>query len=382
MENRLRVALLVETSSRYGRGVLTGVANFIAARPQWSIFLEEKDVHQDAPNWIRKYPVDGIISRVTNDYLSDFAAEANIPLVELTDRGTDGKLHMLRSDDNQIGEFAAEHLLERGLRNFAFCGFSGEGWSTRRFLGFRSRIARAGHDVAVFDTAWHFNEAHSWHKNLEQIAAWVAQLKKPVGIMACNDMRGQHVLNACRLREYEVPDEVAVIGVDNDELYCRLSHPPLSSVVPDVERIGYRAAELLDRLMTKEQVDPEVQEIPPLGIRARQSTDTMAVPDPEISAAIVYIREHACRGISVNDILEAVPISRSGLERGMRKYLNRSPKQEIRNAQIRHATQLLIDTDMTIDRIAAMCGFKHPEYMHVVFRRETGRTPGNIRSQK
>ena len=381
MANRFRVALLVETSSRYGRGVLTGVANYIASRPHWTLFLDQKDLHHEAPHWLKQYPMDGIISRVTNEYLCELAASAGIPLVELTDRGTDRNLHMLRSDDLEIGKLAADHFLERGLRHFAFCGFRGESWSLRRNDGFAKTLSLAGFEAATFETAWDFNEAHSWHTNIEQVAAWVRTLPKPVGIMACNDMRGQHVLSACRLCEFEVPEEVAVIGVDNDELYCRLSHPPLSSVIPDAERIGHRAAELLDRLMLGEQVRPEVQVIPPLGIRARQSTDTMAVPDPEISAAIAFIREHACRGITVKDILEAVPISRSGLERGMRKYLNRSPKQEIRNAQIKHATRLLLDTDLTIDRIAVMCGFKHPEYMHVVFKREIGRTPGNIRSQ-
>lgn len=381
MAERFHIALLVETSSRYGRGVLTGVARYISSFPQWSIFLEEKDVNSVSHHWIREFPVDGIISRVTNRSLTELAGEASIPLVDLTDRGDDTGSHMIRSNDEEIGRIAAEHLLERGFRNFAFCGFTDERWSMRRYSGFSGAIENAGYKVSTLDSAWMFDQAHSWHTNLEQISTWLSELRKPVGIMACNDMRGQHVLSACRVRGYEVPEEVAVIGVDNDELYCRLSYPPLSSIIPDTERIGYRAAELLGRLMSGEQVEPSVQIIEPLGITARQSTDTIAVPDPEISAAIAYIRANACRGINVNDILRAVPLSRSGLERGMRRYLNRSPKQEIRNAQIKQATRLLIDTDLSIDRIAGLCGFKHPEYMHVVFKRETGRTPGNVRSQ-
>ena len=173
-----------------------------------------------------------------------------------------------------------------------------------------------------------------------------------------------------------------MIGVDNDELHCGLSQPPLTSVIPDTESIGYKAAEVLSRLLERQAVEPRLMMLPPLGIKARQSTDTVAIPDPEISAAIAYIRGNACRGIRVTDILKAVPISRSGLERGMRKYVNRSPKQEIRKVQIQHATRLLLETDFSIDHIAHLCGFKHPEYMHVVFKRDTGRTPGAVRSHQ
>ena len=208
---------------------------------------------------------------------------------------------------------------------------------------------------------------------------WIRGLAKPAGIFACNDIRGQNVLEACAAARLTVPEQVAVIGVDNDEVLCQLCEPPLSSVIPNAELVGFRAAELLSILMDKKQPPERETLIAPLGIATRQSTDVVAIDDPEIAAALRYIREHACEGISVKDVLAHVPVSRSTLERQMRKYLNRSPQQEIRVVQVKHARELLAATDLSIEQIAHHCGFVHPEYMHVVFRRETKMTPGAYR---
>ena len=187
------------------------------------------------------------------------------------------------------------------------------------------------------------------------------------------------MLDACAREDIAVPEEVAVIAVDNDELLCGLSNPPLSSVIPNPQRIGYEAAELLDRLMSKEASDHDNIEIPPLGIASRQSSDILAIEDPDVAAALRYIREHACHGITVHDVLDHVPVSRSWLERNFRKRLNRSPQAEIRNVQIKQCKALLATTDLSLERIAGLTGFEHPEYLSVVFKRETGQPPGQYR---
>jgi LacI family transcriptional regulator len=176
-----------------------------------------------------------------------------------------------------------------------------------------------------------------------------------------------------------VPDEVAVVGVDNDEVLCELCNPPLSSVMPNPQRIGFEAAALLARLMTGAAPDVQEQLIEPAGVMTRQSSDVLAIDNPQIAAAIRHIREHACRGLSVPELLKYVPLSRTVLERQFRKYLGRSPQAEIRAVQLKRARELLAKTDMGLAHIARLVGFVHPEYLSVVFKRESGETPGEYR---
>ena len=178
-----------------------------------------------------------------------------------------------------------------------------------------------------------------------------------------------------------MPEEVAVIGVDNAETFCELCDPPLSSVVPDAERIGFEAAALLDRLMAGDVPNNPDRRIPPVGVITRQSTDTLAMDDPLIARAARFIREHACQGIGVSDVLAALPVSRSVLERGFRRRLGHSPQEEIRPVRLRRIQRLLTETDWPLARIAEMTGYEHPEYMMVQFKRVVGETPSEWRSR-
>jgi LacI family transcriptional regulator len=173
---------------------------------------------------------------------------------------------------------------------------------------------------------------------------------------------------------------VAVIGVDNDELLCSLCSPPLSSVIPNPERIGYEAAAWLDRMLRGEKPSVREIEIPPKGIAVRQSSDVFAVSDPVIVSALRFIRERACEGATVQNLLDHLCVSRSWLEKKFRKLLGRSPQAEIRNVQIKRCKELLQTTDLPLEKIAGLAGFVHPEYMSVVFKRELGITPGQFRN--
>ncbi len=199
--------------------------------------------------------------------------------------------------------------------------------------------------------------------------------------MTCNDLRGFHVLGACHRCGLRVPDEVAVVGVDDDALLCELCDPPLSSIIPNAEQIGYEAAALLDRLMAGGEADVAVRLVPPLGVTTRLSTDVLAIDDEHFAAAVRYIRAHACHGITVDDVLGRLPLSRSTLERRFRKYLGRSPQAEIRAVQLGRAKQLLVETDHPMHRIAELVGFEHAEYFIFAFRRAFGRTPGAYREE-
>lgn len=374
-----RVALIIETSSSYGRDLLAGIVRFRRAHHDWTVFLEQRDLTTEPPAWLARWKGHGIISRATTPKLAEAVEATGVPLVELTDRRADLGFPHIWSDDAAIGELAAEHLRERGFVHFGFCGFQSEAWSQRREAAFVAAVAGSARSCDVYNSPWHGMTARPWEDEQRQLVRWIRSLPRPVGIMACNDVRGQHVLEACSTAEVTVPEEVAVIGVDNDQLLCQLCDPPLSSVTPNAELIGYRAAELLAQLMARRKVRQREHLVPPLGIATRQSTDVVAIDDPAIAAAISYIRENACAGITVKDVLQRVAVSRSSLERQLRKFLKRSPQQEIRHVQLKRARELLAATDWPMARIARLCGFEHPEYMHVVFRRELQMTPGEFR---
>jgi len=277
-------------------------------------------------------------------------------------------LPWVETDDVAIARAAADHLLARGLRNFGYCGDDRFNWSRWRREAFHRYLTEAG--VACSDGP---------SRGMTGLAEWVRALPKPAGVFACYDIRGREVLDACRLAEVEVPHQVAVIGVDDDELLCELSDPPLSSVIPDTRRTGWVAAELLSEWMAGHRPSPTAHRIPPLGVTTRRSTDMLAVEDPELAVALRFICERACQGITVHDVLGQVALSRRVLESRFQQVLGRSPHAEILRAQLERAKQLLMIRHLTLTAVAHQTGFRNGEYLGTVFKREFGLTPGQYR---
>jgi LacI family transcriptional regulator len=379
MSSRPRVAVIVETSVVYGRRIHLGIARYVRSHRPWSMFLEQRELGASPPTWLKRRRWDGIISRPTDRRLAAMFRAMGVPVVDLNDQHDDLGLPRIHSDDAAIGRLAAQHLIERGFRQFAFCGFAGERWAAGRREGCVDALHAAGFACAVHESYWRGPMAQEWDREQDRIARWLARLPRPVGVVACNDLRGQHVLDACGRAGLAVPEDFAVIGVDDDDLLCEMCDPPLSTVVPGAERIGYEAAELLDRLMAGGAAPAAERRVEPLGVVTRQSTDVLAIPDADVSAAVRYIRERACEGARVGDVLRHIPLSRSLLERRFRKYLGRSPQAEIRLVQVKRVKQLLAETDLPLRAIADLSGFDHVEYLSVVFKRLTGLSPGKYR---
>ena len=376
------VALIIETSSIYGRDLLAGIVRYMRMHDRWSVFLEQRDLFKQPPRWLNKWQGDGIISRATTPRLLDAISDTGVPFVELTDRKGDVEFSQIRSDDAAIGKMGAEHLLERGFKRFGYCGYKGEAWSKRREESFVKTIdKKSSGSCSLYNSTWQGRGARNWEDEQRCIIEWLQTLTPPFAVMACNDIRGRQIIDACSELDLAVPEQVVVVGVDDDELLCRMCSPPLSSVIPNAQAVGFRAAEVLASLMDGKSPASEVQLIDPLGVATRQSTDVVAIDDPDIAAALRYIREYACRGITVAEVVRDNSVSRSTLERQVRKYLGRTPQEEIRFVQIKRARELLISTDLSAEQIAPLCGFEHPEYLHVVFKRVTGTTIGVFRKQ-
>ena len=381
MKRAPQVALIIETSVAYGRRILAGIARYLRSHHRWSVFIEQHELGTPPPAWLTAGSWDGILSRPTDHAMARLFRRMAVPVVDLNDLHEDLGLPWVGSDHGAIGRMGAAHLQEKGFRHFAFCGFTGELWSRQRCLGFFSGACPRAMRTSAYETSWRGPNTPRWDQDIEQIEKWILSLPKPVAIMACNDVRGLHVLDACSRAGVLVPEEVAVLGVDDEDTMCELCSPPLSSVAPNPEGIGYAAAELLQTLMCGQIPQQDRIFVSPITVSCRQSTDTMAVADWAVASAARYMREQAFQGCRVADILQKVHMSRAALEKRFRKHLNRSPKQEIRRIRLERIKQLLVETDFTLERIAELSGFEHPEYMSVLFKRETGQTPGQYRNQ-
>ncbi|WP_315852268.1 AraC family transcriptional regulator [Lignipirellula cremea] len=373
----------METSRSYGRDLLRGIALFARTRSNWSLLHQEMTIDVLLPEWMQESAIHGVIARVDTRTIEPLR-RLGVPCVDVRCSRSFPGIPQVETDDQKVAALAFEHLWDRGFRRFAFCGFQFAHYSDARLRFFQKLVVAAGCPLSVYETPGRRDATLS---SLEEsgvidaaaMSAWLKSLTSPTGLFVCNDIRGQQVLNACRTLDLAVPDDVAVIGVDDDDAVCPLSDPPLTSVRPDAERAGYRAAEILDAMMNGEPAPARVEYIPPTTVVQRMSTQVMAVEDREVARVCRFIREHACDGIDVNDVTEFTSLSRRQLERRFRTELNRTLHEEITAARLTRVKQLLQETRMTLEQIAPLAGFSHKESLSAVFKRDLGETPGEYR---
>ena len=379
---RKKVALIVETSLAPGREILRGIASYLREEGPWSIAHEPRALEQSVPRWLRTWRGDGIIARVQNQRVADAIAAVGVPTIDVLGVVDGLPFPLVHVDDEAIGREGAEHLLDQGYRHFAFISIRGENWSQRRATAFARRVETAGfpceHHVVSRQTA----RQQSWKDSGPELATWLVSLPKPSGLMIASDQLGPHTLEACRSNGVVVPDDLGVLGVDNDEPLCEVSDPPLSSVWPNHRQVGYDAARLLDSLMRNGPHPTAPILLSPKGVLARMSTGALAVDDRNVAQSLRYIREHACEAIDVDDVVHRVPISRSVLQRRFRDVLGRSIHDELIRVRLARARELLEDTDLPLVEIAERTGFRHQEYMGAVFRQRLNMTPGQLRRRR
>ncbi|GAB2566928.1 XylR family transcriptional regulator [Gracilibacillus alcaliphilus] len=369
------VALIIETSNEYARGLLRGIKEYLNENRPWSIYLGEHSRDHTDLSWLKNWKGDGIIARIETKEIASIISEINLPTVDVSADRFLPHLPCVETDNQAIAHMAADHLISKGFKHFGFCGEMQFPWARQRCQFFIDYLKDKGFPCHTFESS----RNKSWTKDREDMALWLESLPKPIGIMASYDILGQKLLEACQLANVAVPYQVGVIGVDNDELLCNLSDPSLSSIVPDTLNTGYKAAEILDRMMAGEQVEPELHLFSPMKLFTRVSTDVVTVEDTLVSEAVQIIRNHAYEDIKVEDILKHVLVSRSVLDNRFKKALGRTPHQEIMEIKVNLMKQLLSETDLPLSLIAEKIGFKHVEYMNVLFKRKTGLTPGQYR---
>ena len=363
-----QVILLLESSRGSGRALLRGFAGYARHHGAWAFEWEPGGLTEIGPR-LNKLDADGIIVRDGKNIKQVLAL--GIPTVVVGHHREEypGVAQVL-TDSAEAARLAAEHLLGCGFKNFAFCGPSRFRWSEARRQSFQEHIARRGHEVHFFD-AQSEGAKTTWGTQHRAMSRWLAALPKPVGIMACNDDYAQHLVAACKGADIHIPDQVGIIGVDNDELVCELASPPISSVAINFERAGFESARLLDRWIRQGKIPvPSRISAPATYVVARLSTDILAVDDPQLLKALRFIRDHARENIRVVDVARAGGLSRRALENRFRWELGRSILQEIRRIRVDLIARMLIETDLPVSQIAEALGYENLQHIARYFRKE------------
>jgi LacI family transcriptional regulator len=382
-----KVALLIETARGYGRGLLRGIMRYARLHGPWAFYVTPGDLRQVLPA-MEHWGATGIIARIETRSTAQRILATGLPLIaldlsqeQLARTNPLSQVCEICPDSHKAGRMAAEHLLQRGLRQFAFAGVSKSTlWSSRREEGFCERLAESGCTCHIYRLPELRRDRH-WGREQAVMSRWLRGLPLPIGLLACDDDRGREVLEACRAAELRVPADVAVLGVDNDELLCELSDPPLSSVALNLERGGYEAAALLDRLMSGQARAPQRILVEPTWVVTRRSSDVLALEDRSVATALHFIHDNAGRPIGVLDVVRHSGCSRRTLEMRFRAALGRSLHDEIQRTRLERAKRLLVETDLPVGRIAAASGFASPDYLTRVFHSQIGLAPAEYRRQ-
>ncbi len=382
-EKRFRITLLFNANKVYDRQVVEGVGEYLqASQTDWDIFIEE-DFRCRIDN-IREWLGDGVIADYDDPSIEKLLANVSVPIV-----GVGGSyhqqqdyppVHYIATDNAALVESAFLHLKEKGINRFAFYGLpaaSGKRWAQEREYAFRQLVSRERYQGVVYqgmETA-----PENWQHAQNRLADWLQTLPPQTGIIAVTDARARHLLQACEYLKIPVPEKLTVIGIDNEELTRYLSRVALSSVAQGSRQMGYQAAKLLHRLLDKHSLELQRSLVPPVKVIARRSTDYRSLHDPAVIQAMHYIRFNACKGIKVEQVLDAIGISRSNLEKRFRDETGDTIHAMIHREKLEKARELLACSSMSINEISQMCGYPSLQYFYSVFKKSYANTPKEYR---
>ncbi|NJL30489.1 MAG: substrate-binding domain-containing protein [Phycisphaerales bacterium] len=378
-----RIGLLLHEDSAFIRGVLQGVIQYARPGRPWVFrtFRPDGPVKLELRSW-RPH---GLITHIADHNDAQMVLDTHLPAVDVSGNMQDNPLPRIPLDDAAIGATAAHHLLQRGFVHLAALSYHQAAFAQARVNGFTTTVAGHHREAVVSQFLIPLGQLRRRNARARIVAdrrlrQWLVNLPKPVGVLAVNDELGLILTEACREQGIHVPEQVAVVGVDADDLICSMAHPPLSSVALPVRSLGYAAAQMLDRLMQGHK--PSVPApLAPLDVRTRQSTDIMAIVDEDLAAALRFIRLHACEPIAMPDLLQQVPVSRRSLERRFRLILGRTFLQELQRVRVEMAQQMLASTNLPMPLIAQRCGLGTGKQLSTLFHTLTGETPRSFRQR-
>lgn len=376
----MKVVSITTDRANYGQSITGGLLDYAQRHRQWRVEVDPNIHH--VLDRVRRNKLAGVLAMIREDRLDEFS-KLPIPVVNLSSRAASdlpGPPQII-NDDLAVGTLAAEHLLSRGYRRFAYLGEDLH-LSRQRRRGLLQAIQAEGAELIDLDYRGpHDPGVRSIHTQRAHFRQGVKTIKPPFAIFAVNDGRARRVIDWCQELGLRVPEQVAVIGVDNDELVCRMTWPELSSVRTDARRIGYEAGALLDRMMQGKPAPEKPTLIPPLGIAERRSTDAYAVSDPRLAEMLRHIQERVAQGLQVQDLCKRFKTNRRTIELRFARHVGRTPLQEIHRSRVEMAKRLLVDADDAMPVIAAASGFPDPKVLARVFKKVEGVTPSAYRKR-
>ena len=392
MKEHRHILLRINAARIYGRGLLSGIGRYAALHPDWQFFCQippyvKKISRKDELERIRAWHPHGVIVW-DSEGLQDLL-ELEIPVICSRNliqskklKGRIATMPHIETDCQAIGQLAADYFLQRGFHHFAYCGFHGQSWSVNRQQAFVERIEQAGYDVDRFERLT-VDGLQAWQEEIQQIGQWIKKLPKPLALMACNDDRAFDVLEACKQAGCYVPEEVAVLGVDNEEQACKVSNPSLSSILLNTVNAGFEAATLLDEMIDGKAVEADRQwiKVRPLYVVTRQSTDTMAIEDPVVAEAVNFLQSNIFQKIQVDDVVRKLVISRRSLELRFHKALGRTIHEELRRLSVNRMIEMLLESSMSIAEVANTFGYADAHNLSRFFKKETGLSPLEYRKK-
>lgn len=374
-----KIILLSDFAEEYGKNLLRGIARYSKDNGPWT-FCRMPAYYRDTIGidgilaWAKEWKADGIIGQFyNNDEVRRFK-KANIPLIAQDYKERLQDVPNITGAYKEAGRMAAEYFLKKGFKNFAFYGFKNIVWSRERAEGFKERVKEAGYDVHLYERM-DSRATDLWHYKPSTLTRWLKSLPKPVALMTCDDNLGNHITEASRQIKIKIPDEIAVLGVDNDEMLCDLSDPPLSSIDLDTEKCGYETARLMHKMIEQGNGEFEDIVVQPTQVVSRMSTDIFASADKYIVDALKYIHENLDKNLKVNQVLKEVPMSRRSLEKRFVMTTGYPVYEYIYNKRIERFTQKLLETDMTIFEIALDLGLSDSKNIARQFKQLKGLTP-------
>ncbi|MDG2961286.1 DNA-binding transcriptional regulator [Bisgaard Taxon 10/6] len=380
-----RIALLFNANKVYDREVIEGVGQYIqASQCLWNIFIEDDFVYRKES--LHHLEIDGIIADFDDPETVAMLEHTAIPVIAVGGSYQNPAFYphhpYVATDNYALVETAFLHLKQKGINQFAFYGLPAETpkhWSQERKNAFMRLMRDYGHQTYIYLG----EQAHSdnWLAVQSKLCDWISHLPPHTGIIAVTDARARHLLQACEYLNIAVPDELCIIGIDNEELIQYLSRVSLSSVVQGTNQIGYQAAKLLDQLLKGQAVASTPILVPPLRVEQRRSTDYRSLHDPLVIQAMHYIRHHATQGIKTEQVLDHLRISRSNLEQRFKAEMNKTIHQVIHEEKLDRAKNMLKFTDIPIQEIAEICGYPSLQYFYAVFKKEHRQTPKEFREQ-
>lgn len=382
-----KVALLIETSRSYGRGIYQGVTEYAREHGGWDFVWQENSLDAGIPAWLRDWRGDGVICRIFNSEIADVLSSLGCPVVDVCGLVRHPDIPCLDTDATAVAKMAVEFFTRSAYGSFAFCGYPGLWFSDEREQEFTSALQSAGFTANVYapPKEWSNRDIasrESLHPDgSEKLTEWAASLPPRTAILCCNDNRARQLLSAAASAGCKVPEDLIILGVDNDELVCDLADPPLSSIVPDTFGIGRMAAKWLDRMMSGNQPSSNYHRLPPLSVHERASTALTNCDNEWFVKAARFIREFSDPAMTTDSVARHVGCSRSSLEKRFRKLLGRSVTQEIGRTRMLHVEMLLRDKTITLSDVAHLCGFTNASHFSRVFRETKGMTPGQYRIQ-